>query len=384
MKKNFLLLLVLLVATSTIFAQDPTQFEVSVETEAIPHQKNEQAETQNREPLGAYRIDGKWHVFDYNGDLMFEPINLYQIGGYSEGMILAIRIIDGKKKWTFVNLKGEFVFDFEADGCRVFNEGLAKVYHFIDERQEIPNFGYYNKKGELVIDRKYLDASIFNEGTAWVMNYEERGWIDTTGKFLWQPPGKEFGMPFVEGFAVITDEEGNNGFINRNFEQVVEYKYLEASPFSEGLAMVRDYGRILYIDTTGNIVIPTTRHYARSFKNGYAFTAESDLEGNPQWQVIDKGGIILTTDKYAEVRDFEDGIACVQDVESKKWKFIDPYGRNVLEKEFYYADSMIKGLAWASDDETGTRGYIDMNGEFKVILPPADAYVDFRVNRMLK
>lgn len=384
MMKKLIFSLIMLFSVSTVNAQ----YEVSVETEPlIEKQEQAPAETepeQTREPLGAYRLNDKWHVFDYSGELMFPPVDLYQVGGYSEGMILAIRLIEGKKRWTFLNLEGEFVFDFEADGCRVFQDGFAKVYSFIDEEETVPHFGFYNKKGELVIEKKYLDASIFSEGTAWVMNFEERGWIDTAGNFIWQPPGKEFGLPFVEGFAVITNEDGDNGFINRDFEQIVDYKYLEAAPFSEGLAMVRDYGRILYLDTLGNIAIPTTRHYARSFHGGYTFTAEPDPMGNPQWQVMDKSGIILTTDFYSEVRDFYDGVACVQDFDTKKWKFIDSYGNNIIGKEFDYADSMIKGLAWASDKETGKFGFIDMSGEYQIILPEADAYVDFRVNRMVR
>lgn len=335
-------------------------------------------------PIGAYKLDNKWHVIDKNGDLLFAPLDLYQIGKYGEGHLLAIILVEGRKHWAFFNMKGEKTFDFVADGVRPFVNGLAKFYNFIDNRKEIPNHGFYNMKGELVIEDKYLEASIFSEGTAWVMNFEERGWIDTTGKYLWKPEGEKFGLPFVGGFAVITNEEGEKGFINRNFELVIDYKYLEAMPFAEGLAMVRGFGEILYIDTLGNEIIKTPRSIAKPFHGGYAFTADVDDAHNPLWQVISKQGMILTDEFYKDVRNFNNGVAPVQDMESKKWKFIDCYGQKIFEKEFDVAEEMIDGMAWASDKEKGTYGWIDNSGEYVLQLPKADAYVDFRINKMLK
>ncbi len=335
-----------------------------------------------KEPIGAYKLDGKWHVFDEDGALLFDPVTLYRMGSYGEGMILAIRLVEGRKKWTFMNLDGEFVFDFEADGVRPFKEGRAKVYSFIDRKKEIPNHGYYNKKGELIIDKQYLEASVFNEGVAWVMNYEERGLIDTNGNFVWKPKEKIFALPFVEGFMKMNNSDGDVGYLNRNFDTICDFKYLEGRPFSDGLAMVRGYGKIMYIDTLGNEVVNTTRHIGKDFHDGYAFTAELDRKYNQKWQVINKQGLVMTTEYFSDVKDFNDGVACVQDFETKKWKFIDPYGNKIIEQEFQDADSMIEGIAFVKDDSAGIYGFIDYTGKLVIPLPKADAYVDFRVNRM--
>jgi hypothetical protein len=364
MKKNILTVIMIMLFPLLVLAQEKSKI------------------VKEKEPIAAYKIDNKWHVIDDNGNLIFDPINLYRIGSYGEGMILAIRLVEGRKRWTYINMDGEFVFDFKADGARPFKGGRAKVYSFIDRRKEIPHHSYYNKKGELIIDNGYLDASVFSEGVAWVMNYEERGLIDTNGKFIWKPQGKAFALPFVEGFLKLTNEDGDVGYLNRNFDTICEFKYLEGRPFSDGLAMVRDFGKIVYIDTLGNVAVNTTRHLGKDFHDGYAFTAELDMQHRQKWQVVNKQGLVMTEEVFADVKDFHDGVACVQDFETKKWKFIDPYGNKIFDQEFEDAESMINGLAFVKDDEAGIYGYIDNTGELVLPLPKADAYVDFRVNIM--
>jgi hypothetical protein len=337
-----------------------------------------------KEPLGAYRLAGKWHVFDYQGKEMFPALDIEQIGGYSEGLILVVRSVNNEKVWSFMNLEGKIEFDMpNVNGAKVFKDGMAMVNICTEPSCEIPLYGYYNKKGELAIKCEYMDATVFANGSAWVMNKDKRGFIDKTGKFIIKAKDGHFGLPFIEGKAVMHNDKAKFGFIDTTGKTVIPYQYEEALSFSEGLAPVYSVGKFQYIDHSGKVVIPTNRPFAKPFINGYAFTAEPNQKYQPQWQVINKQGIIMTAETFVNVHNFNEGMAPVQQ-QNLKWKFIDPAGQKVIEKEFDYCDEFHQGLAWASLREADTFGFINQFGEYEVKLPKAEAYVDFRVNRMVK
>ncbi len=75
---------------------------------------------------------------------------------------------------------------------------------------------------------------------------------------------------FVEGMAAITIDN-KVGFINERLELVIEPKYTSAHDFSEGLALVYDYGAS-YINKCGDTVFKLDHHYQRlgDFEGGLA------------------------------------------------------------------------------------------------------------------
>jgi len=338
---------------------------------------------QMREPLGGYKLDGKWHVFDYSGNIIFDPIELYQIGGYSEGRILVIKNIDGVKSWGFIDLTGKVTNKMNVDGAKVYADGMSLVHKCDNIDCQAPLYGYYDKEGNLTIPMKYLDATIFVDGIAWVMNKEERGFINKTGEFIFKAEDGVFGLPFIQNRAVVHNKDGRFGFINKKGEVVIPYQFDEAVSFSEDLAPVFDQGKFKYIDTNGKEIILTKRPYARQFKNGYAFTAEANDKYQPLWQVINKEGLIMTNEVFVNVHDFTEGLAAVQQ-ENFKWVFIDPFGNKPFAKEYDYCDEFHNGLAWASISDSSQFGFVNNFSEYVIKLPKADAYVDFRVNRIVR
>jgi len=75
---------------------------------------------------------------------------------------------------------------------------------------------------------------------------------------------------FVEGFAMVWDEEGNYGFIDYEDNLIITPRFEFAEEFCEGLALVRLNDKFGYIDTKGNITISLVYDDASSFKNGIA------------------------------------------------------------------------------------------------------------------
>ncbi len=85
MKKNLILVIFLQIALffSTLFvnAQNP-------KNKAYPKARKGNTEKKgvtNSKPLVAYLKDGKWYFLDTSGKLLFEPLELLDVLGYSEG-----------------------------------------------------------------------------------------------------------------------------------------------------------------------------------------------------------------------------------------------------------------------------------------------------------
>lgn len=113
------------------------------------------------------------------------------------------------------------------------------------------------------------------------------GFIDRAGKFLIEPKYSEV-APFSEGLArlvVVKDDEEKVGFINHRGQFVVPPTFntdadfhRNSTDFSEGLASlteglaptVTEEAKFVYIDKKGAIVLFTDFFYAGSFCDGRA------------------------------------------------------------------------------------------------------------------
>jgi hypothetical protein len=223
-----------------------------------------------KEPLLAFKKDSLWHFMDYNGEFLFQPVELVNIGGYSEGFVLAIVNYDGREMWGFINEKGQIAIHDKADQIRKFRDGMAMTIRTTDVK-DLYYFGYLDTTGREVIPPKWLDATDFSNGLAWVMNKDRRGYIDKAGKLVLEFDENVFGLPFSEGLAPLANDKYKWGYINRDGEWVIEPQWDEAMNFKNGMAMVNDLAKWGYIDTTGQLVIKYGYDWAKDFTDGVAF-----------------------------------------------------------------------------------------------------------------
>jgi len=75
---------------------------------------------------------------------------------------------------------------------------------------------------------------------------------------------------FKDDIALVMDSQINFGYINSDYDFIVNPKFQFAEEFCEGLALVRLNDKFGYIDTKGNIAISLVYDDASSFKNGIA------------------------------------------------------------------------------------------------------------------
>lgn len=160
---------------------------------------------------------GRGGFIDKTGRLAIPAIeNWKDWKDVSEGMM---RVCDVRNRWGFVNTKGEQVIPFKWKNARAFSEGLAAVQNDKDE------WCFIDKKGSVKIptNNQWKEVGYFRCGLARVMK--------STCRY---------------------DEEW--GYINIKGELVIDFQWLEAMDFDQGVARVKTTSLWRLINTKGEFV----------------------------------------------------------------------------------------------------------------------------------
>ena len=157
-------------------------------------------------------VDGKWGFIANTGTIKIEP--QYELAGpFSES--LALVRLNGK--WGFIDSSGTMVIQPQVEQANPFCDGLASVGEFSGDG---PLFGYIDKTGTLVIPMQYGFPSDFSEGLCMVLIEESggqtSGYIDKTGTMVIEP---KFNMAgdFSEGLAgvMLATDSSRRGYIDK-------------------------------------------------------------------------------------------------------------------------------------------------------------------------
>lgn len=168
------------------------------------------------------------------------------------------------------------------------------------------------------------------------------------------------------------------GFMNTKGELVVDAKYNEVAPFSNGLAAVYEYEKydlelspnwvveaykdhIGFIDRTGNLVIPMIYEQVGRFSEGRATVCK-----NKRWGVIDNNGNVIVPFKY--INSFSLGICSnglMSFLSNGKYGYLDKSGKVRISAVYDSAGQFVDGFAVVS--KNGFYGMIDTTG--KTVIP---------------
>ena len=152
----------------------------------------------------------------------------------------------------------------------------------------------------------------------------------------------------------------------------IAYNCIGISDFSEGLAAIRTGEGVGFIDTNGELVIPTvfeaTNHPQMinawyMFKEGLSVTVKNGKCG-----YIDKQGNVVIAPEYDCASPFSQGIAAV--CKEGKWGAIDQNGKMVIPMEYTFVQTVREGLCGVYKDPLC--GYLDPSG--KTVIPLTDKY----------
>lgn len=121
------------------------------------------------------------------------------------------------------------------------------------------------------------------QGTAdaannWAVSYR-LGFIDKTGAWVIPPAYTNCFITGMDamweafgetGLAMVQDESGLYGAIDKTGNAVIPFGYQELWPYSEGLAPFRQNGQYGYLDSDAQIAIPAKFQWATGFSGGHA------------------------------------------------------------------------------------------------------------------
>ncbi len=223
-------------------------------------------------------------IYDYAGD-------------YSEGLAAIVK----NGKVGYINHDGEEVipckFDFDFENADYFFEDL----YFTESRAMVSQngkWGFIDPTGKEITPYIYDYAGPFSEGLAVVLKSNKIGYINQTGQevipFKYDHCDNLWRYAFHEVLAAVC-EKGKYHFINKKGESEIIGQYLDATPFSNGLAAVvvkndnngywvsRECG---YIDKEGNKTIPCVYDHSYQFSKYIARV----IKGRREFY-IDKNGI---------------------------------------------------------------------------------------------
>jgi hypothetical protein len=129
------------------------------------------------EGLAAVKQNGKWGFIDNTGKWVITA-QFDDAFGFSEGLAS----IKKSSKWGYIDKSGTIVIQPQFSNTPGdFHDGMAWIYDGYD-------YGFINLSGTTVVSPKYYAAFNFCYGVAMVVDISKGfGYIDKTGKFIWQP-----------------------------------------------------------------------------------------------------------------------------------------------------------------------------------------------------
>lgn len=287
-------------------------------------------EAQNfHDGLACVKKQNLWGCINKMGEVKI-PFKYAFLRSIHEGLIAAVNDDNGLYgKLGFIDRYGNEIIPFVYD-TKYINRNLKRVF-FVDtlyqERFDFSNglaavclnnkFGYIDKSGNTSIPFIYDIAYSFSDGVAKVFNNGKLFFIDKSGEILHGLTEKQHSIRrgeivFSEGYSMFHGKEGV-GFIDKNGDVVIPQVYLDAKPFMEGLAVVKNKEEQAYgfIDKTGDMIVPSQYLNAQSYSEGLA--AVLDKETN-KWGFIDKKGNVAIPFLYdGIVRGFVNGVAIVEE-----------------------------------------------------------------------
>ena len=230
-------------------------------------------------------------------------------------------------------------------------------------------WGFINSMFSIAVPPTYQEVGDFSENVAPAELNGKWGVIDKQGKVLVPFQYDEI-KPCREN-ALAVCSAGEWGFIRPSGELLIDFQYKKACSFSEGTAAVSPDGEsYIYIDSTGNQVIPGEYQQAGMFHDGVAAIRKNDAFG-----AIDKTGREIIPAVYAYISDFSDGLA-VCSVNSR-FGYINTRGELIIPLSYAEASPFENGIArvWERIKVTET----SINGS-RVIqeIPVGGGYIDMK------
>lgn len=243
-----------------------------------------------------YMTKGYWNYIRPDGRLLFGPNESIEgqrvILDFATPFERGLAKVRWNGKWALINVHGEYISDFKFHWIETVKHKDSLYYRtYVDA----PQHTCFNNDGKVINSLPLTQVDPFSDGYAWVKRGKKTGLMDMNGKVTFADYEIRKYTPYNAGYASVKVgrkwhfvnedleiQEDNRrfynlgqfndarvfaksrgprytkplyGFLNEDFEWVIQPKYLRAYDFKNGFAMVKNpKGRYLFIDRQGQLV----------------------------------------------------------------------------------------------------------------------------------
>lgn len=241
-------------------------------------------------------------------------------GGHDEGMLCASAPHGKEFLHGYISQHGQVLVDFRYAAAESFSEGLAAVTDPSDPLL----YGYIDRRGNWVITPRFDYAGEFRHGLAVAsardMAEPRKEWRQRAMALL----RKSHAASKNKRAQLQSEFARKYGYIDRKGEWAISPRFLEAKPFSEGLAPVRNENGWGYIDICGVAATADHYHEAGPFKRGVARIGRR-FDGPIRYGLIDSSGREIIPPRYDRLSYPQQGLITARD-EFGLWGCITLYG----------------------------------------------------------
>jgi hypothetical protein len=331
------------------------------------------------------RVDGRWGIIDYRGEVIGEPIYDQIDEPFHEGLTAA-RL---GEKWIVIGTDASQVMEREFDFILPFYNGRAwflEGAEIIIEGKNVVDivggkWGIISREGEILLG-PYFDAvypvddrKIPYYGLEGVEVDGRWGYVDFSGDFVIEPNYRWSNSLYWRSLTTV-ETDGQELLIDRFGKEIFRAERIVfhyAVRPKGGLIAVKVNGLYGFIDYSGNVIIEPEYRSAMMFREGLAAvgtqTESSETDGNILWGFIDSSGRFVIEPEFVEVDSYSDGLAVVYG-QAGLVSVVDRSGEVLFSKEGAYLMPFREGLAaFRSDDYWGfldRYGNIVISDEFSV------------------
>lgn len=340
-------------------------------------------------------VSWSWLV-DRKGEYASAPYEA--IGDFHDGRAPVMK----SGKWGYVNRKGALVIGLKFDLALEFNAGAAQVW--IGEK-----WGLIRTNGTFAVSPRFQTpprgcGSVHADGLFLFCEGNKRGLVRADGQIT--VPARFDDLHFVHDGVVNARVGDKMGLVDVNTGQVViKSRFDVIHPFHGDFASVQLADRMGFIDRRGRWIDSPGDRWSRDFAGSLwrfqrgvrwglydvrkkkvvveaTFSSIGEVhEGLATFQVDDKYGYldekgkIVIEPRFAEAKDFKDGLAIVSvpgspDPWPRLHGYIDRSGSIVIEPKFASVTEFVNGLALVKVTNDGEDRYIDKQGKTVFQFPP--------------
>ncbi len=274
--------------------------------------------TRFHEGLAVVEIKNRWGAISASGDFVIEPASWY-LGRFHHGLAN----VSVKDKWGIIDRTGNFVVQPKYDYLESFQEERAVFRVGMFQERRSWQYGYLDTTGAEIVPAVFHDANAFSEGLAAAKVGSLWGYVAPSGIFEITPrfdgagsgkrwPDTRAGR-FANGLAPVWTGQDHYRFIDTAGNYAFDAGFDDAGSFSEHRSVVKLDKKYGFIDTAGRIVIGCRFTLARDFSDGLARVEEQEsrVGFSPPSGFINRDGEMVIPPAFRSAQNFQDGLSLV-------------------------------------------------------------------------